>query len=76
MYEVFVAARFEAAHRLVGDFGSATRTHGHTYRMEAIVRGEYLRDDETLCDSCARPSKDSPPPCTIGIWLRCRTSRA
>ena len=49
MYEVFVAARFEAAHRLVGDFGSATRTHGHTYRMEAIVRGECLRDDETLC---------------------------
>ncbi len=50
MYEVFVAARFEAAHRLVGDFGPATGTHGHTYRMEAIVRGEGLRGDETLCD--------------------------
>ncbi len=50
MYEVFVAARFEATHRLVGDFGSATRTHGHNYRMEAIARGERLRNDETLCD--------------------------
>jgi len=50
MYEVYVAAQFEAAHRLVGDFGPATRTHGHTYRMEVIVRGESLSDDGTLYD--------------------------
>jgi 6-pyruvoyltetrahydropterin/6-carboxytetrahydropterin synthase len=50
MYEIYVAARFEAAHRLVGDFGPATRTHGHTYRMEVIVRGKHLGDDGTLCD--------------------------
>jgi 6-pyruvoyltetrahydropterin/6-carboxytetrahydropterin synthase len=50
MYEVYVAARFEAAHRLVGDFGPATRTHGHTYRMEVIVRGQQLGDDGTLYD--------------------------
>ena len=50
MYEVYVAAHFEAAHRLVGDFGPATRTHGHTYRMEVIVRGERLSDDGTLYD--------------------------
>ncbi len=50
MYEIYVAARFEAAHRLVGDFGPATRTHGHTYRMEVIVRGRRLRDDGTLYD--------------------------
>jgi 6-pyruvoyltetrahydropterin/6-carboxytetrahydropterin synthase len=50
MYEVYVAAQFEAAHRLVGDFGPATRTHGHTYRMEVIVRGEGLSDDGTLYD--------------------------
>jgi 6-pyruvoyltetrahydropterin/6-carboxytetrahydropterin synthase len=50
MYEVYVAARFEAAHRLVGDFGPATRTHGHTYRLETIVRGGNLREDGTLCD--------------------------
>ncbi|CAN5312299.1 6-carboxytetrahydropterin synthase [soil metagenome] len=50
MYEVYVAASFEAAHRLVGDFGPATRTHGHTYRLEVIVRGENLKDDGTLMD--------------------------
>ena len=50
MYEIYVAARFEAAHRLVGDFGPATRTHGHTYRMEVIVRGKHLGDEGTLYD--------------------------
>ncbi|HKH35867.1 MAG TPA: 6-carboxytetrahydropterin synthase [Rubrobacter sp.] len=50
MYEIYVAVRFEAAHRLVGDFGPATRTHGHTYRMEVIVRGKHLGDDGTLYD--------------------------
>ena len=50
MYEVYVAAQFEAAHRLVGDFGPATRLHGHTYRMEVIVRSEHLKDDGTLYD--------------------------
>lgn len=50
MYEVYVTARFEAAHRLVGDFGPASRMHGHTYRMEVIVRGQHLGDDGTLYD--------------------------
>jgi 6-pyruvoyltetrahydropterin/6-carboxytetrahydropterin synthase len=50
MYEIYFAARFEAAHRLVGNFGPATRTHGHTYRMEVIVRGQHLGDDGTLYD--------------------------
>jgi 6-pyruvoyltetrahydropterin/6-carboxytetrahydropterin synthase len=50
VYEVYVAAHFEAAHRLVGDFGPATRTHGHTYRMEVILRGESLSDEGTLHD--------------------------
>ena len=50
MYEICVAARFEAAHRLVGDFGPAARTHGHTYRMEVILRGQHLADDGTLYD--------------------------
>jgi 6-pyruvoyltetrahydropterin/6-carboxytetrahydropterin synthase len=50
MYEIQVAARFEASHRLVGDFGPATRTHGHTYRLEVVVRGERLKDDGTLYD--------------------------
>ena len=50
MYEIYVAARFEAVHRLVGDFGPAARTHGHTYRMEVILRGQHLADDGTLYD--------------------------
>lgn len=59
MYEIYVSTSFEAAHRLVGDFGPATRTHGHTYRMEVIVRGERLKDDNTLYDIGAlRPAVD------------------
>jgi 6-pyruvoyltetrahydropterin/6-carboxytetrahydropterin synthase len=50
MYEVGIVTQFEAAHRLVGNFGPATRLHGHTYRIEAIVRGERLRDDGTIYD--------------------------
>lgn len=50
MYEVGVSARFEAAHSLRGDFGQATRLHGHTYRVDVTVEGPALRDDGTLCD--------------------------
>jgi len=50
VYEVYVATQFEAAHRLVGDFGPATRMHGHTYRMEVIVRGDNMGEDGTLYD--------------------------
>ena len=50
MYEIGVTAQFEAAHRLVGDFGPATRLHGHTYRLDVIVRGERLQNDGTLYD--------------------------
>jgi 6-pyruvoyltetrahydropterin/6-carboxytetrahydropterin synthase len=50
MYEVYVAGRFEAAHRLVGNFGPASRMHGHTYRIEVILRGQHLGDDGTLYD--------------------------
>jgi 6-pyruvoyltetrahydropterin/6-carboxytetrahydropterin synthase len=50
MFSVGVVSQFEAAHRLRGDFGPATRTHGHTYRIELRVAGEQLRDDGTLCD--------------------------
>ena len=50
MYEIGIVSQFEAAHRLVGDFGPATRLHGHTYRLEVAVRGERLKDDGTLYD--------------------------
>lgn len=49
-FEVGVVTHFEAAHRLQGDFGPATRTHGHTYRVEVSVAGPRLREDGTLCD--------------------------
>lgn len=50
MYEVGVVGQFEAAHRLAGDFGPATRLHGHTYKLEVAVRGARLRADGTLYD--------------------------
>lgn len=50
MFEIGINAQFEAAHALVGDFGPATCTHGHTYRVEAIVRGRQLKADGTLLD--------------------------
>lgn len=50
MYEIYAASQFEAAHRLRGDFGPASRLHGHTYRLEALVRGERLAEDGTLYD--------------------------
>lgn len=50
MYEIGIITQFEAAHQLVGDFGPATRIHGHTYRLEVIVRGARLQADGTLFD--------------------------
>ena len=50
MYEIGVTTQFEAAHRLVGDFGPATRMHGHTYRLEVVVRGSTLTEDGVLYD--------------------------
>lgn len=50
MYEIGVTAQFEAAHRLTGDFGSATRLHGHTYRLEVAVRGQELTGEGVLYD--------------------------
>jgi 6-pyruvoyltetrahydropterin/6-carboxytetrahydropterin synthase len=50
VYEVGVVAQFEAAHRLVGEFGLASRMHGHTYRLEVTVRGDRLDSRGTLTD--------------------------
>lgn len=50
MYEIGTVSQFEAAHRLVGDFGPATRVHGHTYRLEVTVRGERLDASNVLLD--------------------------
>ena len=50
MYEIGVVTHFEAAHQLRGDFGPATRLHGHTYRLDVVVRGAHLQADGTLLD--------------------------
>jgi 6-pyruvoyltetrahydropterin/6-carboxytetrahydropterin synthase len=45
MFEIGINDEFEAAHSLKGDFGPATRLHGHTYRVE--IRAEAPEVDET-----------------------------
>ncbi|MBX6343317.1 MAG: 6-carboxytetrahydropterin synthase [Thermomicrobiaceae bacterium] len=50
MYGIGIVAQFEAAHHLHGDFGPASRLHGHTYRVEVEVSGVELRPDGTLFD--------------------------
>ena len=45
MFEIGIADEFEAAHSLNGDFGAATRLHGHTYKVE--VRAEARSIDST-----------------------------
>ena len=50
MYEVGVVTQFEASHALRGDFGPATRMHGHTYRLEAVVQGDTLQESGVLFD--------------------------
>lgn len=44
-FEIGITAEFESAHSLTGDFGSATRLHGHTYKVE--VRAEARDIDST-----------------------------
>jgi 6-pyruvoyltetrahydropterin/6-carboxytetrahydropterin synthase len=50
MFEVGIQTQFEAAHTLRGEFGPATRRHGHTYTVEVTVKGSRLRQDGTLLD--------------------------
>ena len=49
-FEVGIIARFNARHRLVGNFGPASLSHAHDYRVEVVARGEQLRVDGTLFD--------------------------
>jgi 6-pyruvoyltetrahydropterin/6-carboxytetrahydropterin synthase len=50
MFEVGVIDQFEAAHALTGDFGPATRLHGHTYRVEARVEARDIDESGTFYD--------------------------
>ena len=45
IFEIGITAEFESAHSLSGDFGAATRLHGHTYRVE--VRADARDIDST-----------------------------
>jgi 6-pyruvoyltetrahydropterin/6-carboxytetrahydropterin synthase len=44
-FEAGITGEFESAHSLSGDFGAATRLHGHTYKVE--VRAEASNIDST-----------------------------
>jgi 6-pyruvoyltetrahydropterin/6-carboxytetrahydropterin synthase len=50
MFEIGITDEFEAAHSLIGDFGPATRQHGHTYRVEVRVEGQDLDPSGSLYD--------------------------
>jgi 6-pyruvoyltetrahydropterin/6-carboxytetrahydropterin synthase len=49
-FEVGVVAHFTASHHLVGDFGPASLSHSHAYRVEVGVSGHRLGADGTLFD--------------------------
>ena len=42
MFEVMTSEEFEAAHSIPGYPGKCSRLHGHSWKVEAIVRGEEL----------------------------------
>jgi 6-pyruvoyltetrahydropterin/6-carboxytetrahydropterin synthase len=49
-FEIGVVTHFTARHHLVGDFGPASESHEHTYRVEASISGVTLREDGTFLD--------------------------
>lgn len=50
MYELTVERRFSAAHHLRNYEGPCARLHGHNYRVEITVSGEFLDDKGMLVD--------------------------
>ena len=42
MFEIKVRENFEAAHRIAGYPGKCDRLHGHSWSVEAVVRGDVL----------------------------------
>jgi 6-pyruvoyltetrahydropterin/6-carboxytetrahydropterin synthase len=50
MFEIGVADEFEAAHSLSGDFGPATRLHGHTYKVEVSAEARSIDSAGTFYD--------------------------
>ena len=50
MFEIGITDEFEAAHSLNGDFGAATRLHGHTYKVEVRVEARDVGITGTFYD--------------------------
>ena len=50
MFEIRVKEEFEAAHRVAGYPGKCDRMHGHSWTVEAVVRGRNLDDLGMLVD--------------------------
>jgi 6-pyruvoyltetrahydropterin/6-carboxytetrahydropterin synthase len=50
MFEIGVTDEFEAAHSLSGDFGPATRLHGHTYKVEVRAEARSIDAAGTFYD--------------------------
>ena len=50
MFEIRVKEEFEAAHRVAGYPGKCDRMHGHSWTVEAVVRGHNLDDLGMLVD--------------------------
>ena len=49
-FEIGVTDEFEAAHALTGDFGPATRLHGHTYKVEVRLTAGDIDATGTFFD--------------------------
>ena len=50
MYELTIHAHFDAAHRLRNYEGKCSRLHGHTWQVQAFVRGDHLDQTGMLVD--------------------------
>jgi len=53
MYRITVIARFEAAHNLIDYPGGPEPLHGHSYRIEAVLEAEDLRQHDVAVDFVA-----------------------
>ena len=52
-YRVTVSARFEAAHNLIDYPGGPEPLHGHSYRVEAVLEADDLRQYDVAVDFVA-----------------------
>lgn len=50
MYEIKIQASFDAAHRLRNYTGKCSNLHGHTWKIEAVVKGNKLDGTGMLID--------------------------